>query len=471
MLKIRLFKSINNSQSAKSSMITAAAAAGITLALGTPIGGVVFGMEVTSSIYLVNNFGKAMTCAIFCIIFAKIFNVKSKNMNLFVQTTENANIKILNLENVFTEDTIFYIVLAIICGFIGAFFCIFVSKLNYIRRTSKLRFLKNRFYYAAFCGILISSITFSIKPLMVFDRYMLSYIFNEKFPSEPKFLDELNHKNEGMLLLTLFCFKFFLTVISNTINMPTGVFAPLFVIGAFFGRFYGHLINIIFNTTNESIYAMLGAACVMSGATHSISSAIIIFELTGNSSYLLPMLLCCLISNLTAQSLSMNFFDTILIMKNLPHLPSIKSGLLYNLTAQDIMSKEVFPLPLKNFNFFNALNLLCIMPKGIGLTIPIVNEYGIISHTVQPRKLTKYLYCLFENYKLNYETDIQIKLQTIIYYLRRKYGSKHKNFCNYLSHKFQKIFDTKLIKEKRKCNKKLEYEQILNYLDFLSLCK
>jgi hypothetical protein len=285
---------------------------------------------------------------------------------------------------------------------------------------------------------------------------MLSHIFQDKLP---KVLNELNHANEAVLLLSLFGLKFLITVLSLAINMPAGIFAPFFVIGAFFGRFYGHILKIFFNLTGEAVYAMVGAACVMSGATHSISSAIIIFELTGQSSYLLPMLAACLLANLTAQSLAMSFFDVFLLMKNLPHLPSIKSSAIYNLTAEDMMSKDLYFININEFDFINSIELLFVIPKNYK-NIPIIDNNGVIKFTVLSSRVAKYLHNTLEAYKLNYESHIQFKINNVITYLRRKFGKKHSNLISYLGHKLKKICHTRANRENIENKKKLKFEEI-----------
>jgi hypothetical protein len=214
---------------------------------------------------------------------------------------------------------------------------------------------------------------------------------------------------------------------------------------------YGHFLSY-FYPSEEALYAMVGAACVMSGATHSISSAIIIFELTGQSSYLIPMLTACLIANLTAQSLSMSFFDVILLLKNLPHLPSIKTSLLYNLSAKDVMSTDVYQIT--NFTYINTMELSFNIPDKQYDTIPILNEEGIIQYTVKTRKIVKYLETLYESYKLNYENDVGVRLGTVINHLGRKFGKKHSSFFGYLNAKFKKNFMTSKELQKRKEAKK-----------------
>lgn len=440
-------------------MISAAAAAGITLALGSPFGGVMFSMEVTSSIYLVKNLVKAFSCATLCIIFSKIFNAASINMNLFISE------KIEPLND--TADLCFFIILGVLCGLIGALLSTIVSRLAYIRKKSNIKLLTNRFTYALICAIIISSITFTLKPLMIYDRYMLSYIFNTKLPKDIKYLDEMNHNFRAVELLVLFFFKVLITVLSLTINMPVGIFAPFFLIGGYFGKFYANLIRYVFTISEESIYSMVGAACVMSGATHSISSVIIIFELTGQSSYIIPLLISCLVSNLTAQAISTSFFDVFLLMKNLPHLPSIKSSKVYSYNAKLLMSNNIYPIMLNEINIINSLELLFKMPKKYAFSIPVVDENNIIKHTIRPRKLAKYIYHLFENFKLNYEPEIQNKIYLVISFIRRKLGKKFPSFWQYLKYNFKKLFNSEVEKLRLKTQKEInEQEQKIN-LEFL----
>lgn len=460
LLKIKNFSKLNSSSSMRNAMIGAAAAAGITLALGTPMGGVIFSLEVTSSIYLVSNLSKAFACATICTLISKFLNslVTNKNTQLFQSPDQLTPI------NDFM-DTFFFVILGIISGLIGSLLATFVSKLVYIRRKSSLKILNNRFYFAFTVALIVSIITFIIKPLMIFDRYMLSYIFNKTLPKEIVNLRYLNHPGEGMLLFVIFCFKFMLTVICLGINMPAGIFAPFFLIGAYLGRCYGHVIRLMFNVSEESIYAMVGAACVMSGATHSISSSIIIYELTGQSSFLVPMLFACLIANITAQFFSTSFFDVLLLMKNLPHLPSIKSHNLYLLTAESMMTQEFYPIPISNFNYINSLQLVFNLPKKYRYSIPLIDSNGVIIYTLKPKKLVKYLFHLFEDYKLNYEIDVQNKLNCVIKFIRRKLGKKEKTLFTYVKYKFKKMLANRKDREIMKLNKINEEEIIRNKLN------
>jgi len=65
--KLSIFKDINNS-AIKKSMLAAAVGAGVTATFGTPIGGVLFSIEVTSSYYIVANLWRTFFCSVFTMI-------------------------------------------------------------------------------------------------------------------------------------------------------------------------------------------------------------------------------------------------------------------------------------------------------------------------------------------------------------------------------------------------------------------
>ncbi len=88
------------------------------------------------------------------------------------------------------------------------------------------------------------------------------------------------------------------------------------------------------------MYAVLGAAGVASSVTRTISVCVIVFELTGQVTFLMPLLLCVLVSYAIGNSLSISFFDLLLDMKNLPYIPALKSKEAYNLEAGDIMNRN-----------------------------------------------------------------------------------------------------------------------------------
>ena len=57
---------------------------------------------------------------------------------------------------------------------------------------------------------------------------------------------------------------------------------------------------------------MLGAASMAAGTTRTISSAILIFELTGGLQHILPILVAVVVSYIFGQWYSLSIFDSLL---------------------------------------------------------------------------------------------------------------------------------------------------------------
>ena len=72
-----------------------------------------------------------------------------------------------------------------------------------------------------------------------------------------------------------------------------------------------------------SILTKIAGAAALSGAvTHTISTSMIVFELTGQMSHILPAVLAVLIANAIANILQPSIYDSIIQIKRLPYLPN-----------------------------------------------------------------------------------------------------------------------------------------------------
>lgn len=74
-------------------------------------------------------------------------------------------------------------------------------------------------------------------------------------------------------------------------------------------------------------YIFLSGAAAMTGAvTHTVSTAVICFELTGQISHILPMMVAVILANMVAQGLQPSLYDSIIQVKKLPYLPELALG-------------------------------------------------------------------------------------------------------------------------------------------------
>lgn len=123
-----------------------------------------------------------------------------------------------------------------------------------------------------------------------------------------------------MVLSLLFAtvVRTFLVIISYGCKVPAGIFVPSMAIGASFGRMVGILVQALHETIPNAkffaacepdvpcitpgTYAFLGAAAALSGIMHiTVSVVVIMFELTGALTYILPTMVS------SAPSISQNF--------------------------------------------------------------------------------------------------------------------------------------------------------------------
>uniref|UniRef100_A0A8C4WIV5 Uncharacterized protein n=1 Tax=Gopherus evgoodei TaxID=1825980 RepID=A0A8C4WIV5_9SAUR len=56
-------------------------------------------------------------------------------------------------------------------------------------------------------------------------------------------------------------------------------------------------------------YAVIGAAALTGAVSHTVSTAVICFELTGQISHILPMMVAVILANMVAQSLQPSLYD------------------------------------------------------------------------------------------------------------------------------------------------------------------
>ena len=99
---------------------------------------------------------------------------------------------------------------------------------------------------------------------------------------------EQRHAGTLLTLLGYVIFRFCFLVVGITLPLPCGVFAPNLAIGAGVGRIVGEIMYFagIGSEVLPGGYAVLGAAAMAAGTTRTISSAILVFELTGPKMYI-----------------------------------------------------------------------------------------------------------------------------------------------------------------------------------------
>ena len=454
LMKSNYFEKIDKSTSIKTSMLSVACATGITFALGCPLGGVLFSIESTASIYMVSNLWKAFFSSVICCFITKIFygDYTIKVIDDTVDIDVNFVFKLIN-----------FIIIGLITGVIGALCATLVSKGVYIRKKINYSWLNNRFKFAAITALITSSITFFIPGLKNFDKPIMLHLFAA---NDRSIQNDWQHPGEGWYLLISCISKYFLTVLGLSCTMPSGVFGPMFSVGALLGRFYGHLIYSIFGINMESAFAMAASAGAFSGFSHTISSALMVFELAGQAKYLPYLLITCLIANLIGQGLSMGIFDVLLAIKNSPYLPEIKSNDSYSMSAGDLMNKIDFVMHIGECKIIDGLVILSQLPKKYALSIPILDEKGIIKKTISAQDLFSFLYDKYNNIKKNYTYKIQNYFNEFFRYSKKKIFRKKRDLISHILYKLKKLYLRLKDKERLILSKNFYHESSMKIISF-----
>lgn len=179
-------------------------------------------------------------------------------------------------------------------------------------------------------------------------------------------------KNEFHIssLFIFFGAVYCLGVITYGIAIPAGLFIPVILAGASYGRLVGRLFASI-SSLDTGLFALLGAASFLGGTMRmTVSLCVILLELT-NDLLLLPLImLVLLISKTVADNFNKGVYDQILKIKGLPYLEAHAEPYMRYLVARDVVSG-----PLVTFSGVEKVgNLLHALRTTGHNGFPVIDE-------------------------------------------------------------------------------------------------
>ncbi|XP_041867557.1 chloride channel protein 1a [Melanotaenia boesemani] len=350
-------------------ILTVGCAVGVGCCFGTPLGGVLFSIEVTSTYFAVRNYWRGYFAATFSAFIFRVLSVFNKDA-VTITALFRTNFR---MDFPFDlQELPAFAIIGISCGFLGAFF-VYLNRrvVLFMRRPNAMtRFLiKHRLVFPAVVTFIISTLTFppgfgqfmagELMPRecisSLFDNFTWTKISGSPPPVGLGRSAAWLHPDVSVfvILLLFFLMKFWMSAVATTMPIPSGAFMPVFILGAAFGRLVGEIMatlfphGIVFDGILYRIipggYAVIGAAAMTGAVTHTVSTAVICFELTGQISHILPMMVAVILANMVAQGLQPSLYDSIIQVKKLPYLPELGFGHMsqYNIFVGDIMVRKV----------------------------------------------------------------------------------------------------------------------------------
>ncbi|QPH12616.1 hypothetical protein C2857_004865 [Epichloe festucae Fl1] len=334
----RLFAKYDRNDAKRREILSAAAAAGVAVAFGAPLGGVLFGLEEVAYFFPAKTLFRTFFCCITAALSLKFLNPYGTHKIVMFQVRYLVDWEYFELLS--------FIFVGVVGGALGA---LFIKASKYWAQTfRRIGPIKTYPILEVFLVALVTALLNFWNPLV--KEPVAKLLLNLASPcnANDENTDELGLCPKSVndipsILLTLmiaFLIKGFLTVITFGIKVPAGIYIPSMVVGGLLGRIIGHLVQWFVLTVPDwaifancataadgsciqpGVYAFIAAGATMCGVTRlSVTLAVILFELTGSLDYVLPFSIAILVAKWTADAIEPNsIYDLLTSLNAYPFL-------------------------------------------------------------------------------------------------------------------------------------------------------
>lgn len=349
----RLFEKYRRNASKTREILSACAAAGVAVAFGSPIGGVIFSLEEMSSHFPLKTMWRTYFCALVATAVLSAMNPFRTGQLVMFQVQYDRSWHFF--------EVVFYIFIGIFGGLYGAF----VIKWNLRAQAFRKKYLAN---YAILEVTMLTVATGIVCYPNAFLRIdmteSMKILFLECEGGEDYHgLCEPDRRLGNFISLALATIiRIFFVIISYGSKVPAGIFVPSMAIGASFGRTVGIVVQALHDAYPQSVffsscepdvpcitpgtYAFLGSAAALSGIMHiTISVVVIMFELTGALTYILPTMIVVGVTKAVGELFGKGgIADRMIWFNGFPFLDN-KEDHNYGVPVSSAMTTEVVSIP------------------------------------------------------------------------------------------------------------------------------
>lgn len=304
----RLFKMSGTNQD---KLIAAGAGSAIGATFNAPIAGTIFVLEE-----LVQKFTPAL---LFPVLVATVSAASLARHFL----GSNPSFDLPKLQGGITVENIpVCIILGLVAGLLGVLF----SKVIFFNNKlfDKMSKIPN-YFKPAIAGLAVGLIGLVIPYVLGSGNFSVDLL--------------LQHKFSLGLVLIIFIAKFFVTPFCFGSGAAGGIFLPMLMLGSFLGYIVSTVCNSFGFHTDPIVIAILGMGAFLSAVARTpITAVVMVFEMTGGYSHILPIMLSAAIADLVAEKLNQKPIYASLIVQN------SKFGdakILSELKVQDYMHRDV----------------------------------------------------------------------------------------------------------------------------------
>ncbi|KAL8785216.1 MAG: hypothetical protein Q9213_003485 [Squamulea squamosa] len=290
-----LFPKYNENSRKMRELLSAGCSAGLSVAFGAPIGGVLFSYEEISTYFPRKVLWRAFLCSLFAAMVLKALNPTGTGKLVLFETNYGISYSPIHY--------LIFIVLGIAGGLFGGVFC----KANFwwSKTFRKYAIISRYPVFEVFLVVLATGLLQYPNPMtrepgdVIIKNLLVDCRGNSVAWVCQQEAKDTNPNYTGWLVYGTLV-KLILTIITFGCKVPSGIIIPALDAGAFFGRLVGQWIT----TISPGIFAMVGAAAFLAGVSRmTISLCVIMFELTGELEYIVPHMIAILVAKWVADAL------------------------------------------------------------------------------------------------------------------------------------------------------------------------
>lgn len=333
----RIFSKYDRNDAKRREVLSAAAAAGVVVAFGAPLGGVLFGLEEVAYYFPAKTLFRTFFCCIVAALSLKFLDPYGTDKIVMFEVRYKIDWEWFEMFG--------FVLVGVLGGITGALFI--KASRRWALSFRKIPAIKNHPLLEVVLVALVTGLVgyWNILTKLPVAKLLLNLAApcnddnkDDELGLCPSSIDEI----PGILrtLLIAFIIKGSLTIITFGIKVPAGIYVPSMVVGGLMGRIVGHVVQWIVlrfphwgiwgtcpllqesTCVQPGVYGLIAAGSTMCGVTRlSVTLAVILFELTGSLDYVLPFSLAILVAKWTADALEpLSIYDLLTNMNAYPFL-------------------------------------------------------------------------------------------------------------------------------------------------------
>ena len=308
---MRASQSINNNEARKREVLSAAAASAISVAFGAPIGGVLFSLEQVSYFFPDKTMWQSFVCAMVAAVTLQALDPFRTGKVVLYQVAYS------------TSWHGFEMAPFILLGLLGGVYGGLIIKLNMLFAKFRNSARNPLQAYPGWEVLLFTFLSAIINYPNIMTRGSRSELLHNLFSecetlgaNDAFGLCEMTTAGtiyKVAFLITASGLGALLTAVNFSLQIPAGIILPSLAVGALYGRALGviaeHLqsrypSSLVFSACESDVpcvtpgtYAIVGAASALAGVTRmTVSIVVIMFEITGALTYVLPIMIAVMLS-------------------------------------------------------------------------------------------------------------------------------------------------------------------------------